>query len=73
LSKWRVAEGVELKCDSRSYAERRIADLQLCLVLPRHWPQYGQPTTEQMIERAKNEVLPWEHCPDEEFKLEDEL
>ena len=60
---------VELKCASRSYAERRIADLQLCLVLPRHWPQYGQPTTEQMIERAKDEVFPWEHCPDEEFVL----
>jgi hypothetical protein len=58
-----------VELDARSYAERRIAELQLCLILPRSWPQYGRPTNEEILERAKDEVLPWEHCPDEEFLL----
>ena len=66
---WRHVKTVEVKNDPRSYEERRIADLQLCLVFPRSWPQYGRPSVEQMIEESRNEILPWEFTPDQEFLL----
>lgn len=64
---WRTSKAVDL--DSLPYAERRVRDLQLCLVWGRQWPQYYTPTADEMIERAKDEILPWSYTPDEEFLL----
>lgn len=64
---WRTTKTGAL--DSLPYAERRAEDLRLCGVWGRQWPQYYAPSAEELVERAKGEVLPWSYTPDEEFLL----
>ena len=56
MSTWRNSKEVWLD----DPAERRIADLQLSLILPRHFPQYATPTMDQIIEQCWTECYPWE-------------
>ena len=67
----RVVKTVEVKNDPRSYEQRLWDTYALCLVMPRHFPEYvdSADISATLRHLAATEVPPWQYTPDEEFLL----